>query len=75
MRDKNLKLRHRMSQSAKSKTTVRIFGILLGSTILIWLLRGFGILTFIPGGLILILLVLAIAVGIFSLLQRRWYRF
>jgi hypothetical protein len=64
-----------MSQSAKSKTTLRIFGILLGSTILIWLLRGFGILTFIPGGLILILLVLAIAVGIFSLLQRRWYRF
>lgn len=64
-----------MSQSAKSKITLRIFGILLGSTILIWLLRGFGILTFIPGGLILILLVLAIAVGIFSLLQRRWYRF
>lgn len=64
-----------MSQFAKSKTTLRIFGILLGSTILIWLLRGFGILTFIPGGLILLLLVLAIAVGIFSLLQRRWYRF
>ena len=64
-----------MSQLAKSKTTLRIFGILIGSTILIWLLRGFGILTFIPGGLILILLVLAIAVGIFSLLQRWWYRF
>ena len=64
-----------MSQFAKSKITLRIFGILLGSTILIWLLRGFGILTFIPGGLILILLVLAIAVGIFSLLQRWWYRF
>jgi uncharacterized membrane protein YccC len=64
-----------MSKVAKSKITLRILGILLGSTILIWLLRGFGILTFIPGGLILILLVLAIAVGIFSLLQRRWYRF
>ena len=64
-----------MSQLAKSKTTLRIFGILIGSTILIWLLRGFGILTFIPGGLILILLVLAIAVGIFSLLQRWWYSF
>lgn len=64
-----------MSQLAKSKTTLRIFGILIGSTILIWLLRGFGILTFIPGGLILILLVVAIAVGIFSLLQRRWDRF
>lgn len=65
-----------MSQSAKlKKLTLRIFGILIGSTFLVWLLRGFGILTFIPGGLIWVLLLLAIATLIFSFLQRRWYRF
>lgn len=64
-----------MSQSAKlKKLTLRIFGILIGSTFLVWLLRGFGILTFIPGGLIWVLLLLAIATLIFSFLQRRWYR-
>ncbi len=64
-----------MSQLAKSKITLRIFGILLGSAILVWLLRGFRILTFIPGGLIWLLLLSAIASGILSLLLRRWYRF
>ena len=65
-----------MSQSAKIKNlTLRIFGILIGSTFLVWLLRGFGILTFIPGGLIWLLLISAIASGILSLLLRRWYRF
>ena len=65
-----------MSQSAKIKNlTLRIFGILIGSTFLVWLLRGFGILTFIPGGLIWLLLLLAIAALIINILQRRWYRF
>lgn len=65
-----------MSQSAKIKNlTLRIFGILIGSTFLVWLLRGFGILTFIPGGLIWLLLFSAIATLIINLLQRRWYRF
>jgi uncharacterized membrane protein YccC len=65
-----------MNQFAKSKNrTLRIFGIVLGITILIWMLRGFGLLTFIPGGLILLLLLLAIALGIWLRLQRRWHRF
>ncbi len=65
-----------MNQFAKSKNrTLRIFGIVLGITILIWMLRGFGLLTFIPGGLILLLLLLAITLGIWLRLQRRWHRF
>ena len=65
-----------MSQSAKRKNlTIRIFGILIGSTFLVWLLRGFGILTFIPGGLIWLLLLSAIAALTVSFIQRRWYRF
>lgn len=65
-----------MRQSAKSRNlTLRIFGFLLGIAILIWLLRGFGVLTFIPGGIILLLMLGAIAVGIWSRLQRRWNRF
>lgn len=64
-----------MSRSAKSKITTNIFAIILSSAILVWLLRGLGILTFIPGGVILFLLLLAIAVGMLNLLQRRWLRF
>lgn len=60
---------------AKSKITTNIFAIILSSAILVWLLRGFGILTFIPGGVILFLLLLAIAVGMLNILQRRWLRF
>ena len=64
-----------MSRSAKLKVTTNIFAIILSSAIAVWLLRGFGILTFIPGGLILFLLLSAIAVGILNLWQRRWLRF
>jgi hypothetical protein len=65
-----------MRKFAKSRNlTLRVFGFLLGITILIWLLRGFGVLTFIPGGIILLLMLGAIAVGIWSYLQRRWNRF
>lgn len=65
-----------MSQSAKSRNLpLRIFGVTLGITILIWLLRGLRILTFIPSGLIWLLLLLAIATGIWARWQRRWSRF
>ena len=64
-----------MSRSAISKITTKILAIILSSAIAVWLLRGFGILTFIPGGLILFLLLSAIAVGILNLWQRRWLRF
>jgi hypothetical protein len=41
-----------------------IFSITLGSAILVYLLRGFRIVTFLPGGVLLVLIVLAISSGI-----------
>jgi hypothetical protein len=43
-----------------------IFGIVLGTTVLVFVLRGFGILTFIPGSLIWMLIFLSVATGIAS---------
>lgn len=60
-----------MSQPPRSKNRTQIFGILLGMTIVVWLLRGFGILTFIPGGIILLLLLLTIVIGLLSRLLGR----
>ncbi|MUL37050.1 hypothetical protein [Gloeocapsopsis dulcis] len=48
----------------------QLFFILAGITILVWVLRGLGILTFIPGGIILILILLCVITGIWSRLQR-----
>lgn len=48
----------------------QIFFILAGITILIWVLRGLGILTFIPGGILWILILLSVITGIWSRLQR-----
>lgn len=64
-----------MSRAATAKITTNIFLIILSGGVLLWLLRGFGILTFMPGGMILFLLLSAIAVGILNLWQRRWLRF
>lgn len=66
-----------MSQSPRSRerTLKQAFGIILGITIAVWLLRGFGILTFIPGGIILLLILLSITTGILSQFQRIWWRF
>jgi hypothetical protein len=41
-----------------------IFSITLGAAILVYLLRGFRIVTFLPGGVLLVLIVLAISSGI-----------
>ncbi|MDF0552738.1 hypothetical protein [Kamptonema sp. UHCC 0994] len=62
-----------MTNSRKLRTPsfARIFGIILSITLIIWLLRGFGILTFIPGGVLWLLLLLSIGTGIISTLQRR----
>lgn len=61
-----------MSQSPNLKNrTSQIFGILLGITIAVWLLRGFGILTFISGGIIWLLLLLSVCTWILNRLQRR----
>jgi hypothetical protein len=40
-----------------------IFSVALGASILVYLLRGFQVVTFLPGGLLLGLILLAIASG------------
>ncbi|MDZ7960103.1 MAG: hypothetical protein RMY34_19840 [Aulosira sp. DedQUE10] len=64
-----------MSQSSLNRRLTQVFGILLGMGIAVWLLRGFGLLTFIPGGIIWLLLLGAIAVAILSYVQKTWWRF
>ncbi|MEA5580255.1 hypothetical protein VB620_02750 [Nodularia harveyana UHCC-0300] len=63
-----------MNQSSLNRTLNQIFGILLGIGLAMWVLRGFGILTFLPGGVIGLFLLGAIAVGILSYVQRTWWR-
>jgi hypothetical protein len=64
-----------VSQSSINRTLTQLFGVLLGIGLAVWVLRGFGILTFIPGGVIKLLFLAAIAVGILSYIQRTWWRF
>lgn len=64
-----------MSQSSLNRRLTQVFGILLGMGIAVWVLRGFGFLTFIPGGIIWLLLLGAIATGILSHVQKTWLRF
>ncbi len=64
-----------MSQSKLNRRLNQAFGILLGVAIAVYVLRGLGILTFIPGGIIALLLLGAIALGILGYLQKRLWRF
>lgn len=66
-----------MSQSSSklNRRLTQAVGIVLGITIAVWVLRGFGVLTFLPGGIILMLLLVAITIGILSHLQKTWWRF
>ncbi len=64
-----------MSQSSLNRRLTQTFGILLGIGIAVWVLRGFGLLTFLPGGIIWLFLLGAIAVGILSYVQKTWWRF
>jgi hypothetical protein len=64
-----------VSQSSFNRRLIQIFGIFLGVAVAVWVLRGFGILTFIPGGIIWLLLLGAIAIGIIGYAQRTWWRF
>ncbi|MEO1210439.1 MAG: hypothetical protein AAFX78_12930 [Cyanobacteria bacterium J06638_20] len=56
------------------KTEARLFWVSLGILAVVWGLRGFGLLTFFPGGVIWILLLVTIGLGVFALIQgtRRW---
>jgi hypothetical protein len=64
-----------VSQSSLNRRLTQILGILLGIGIAVWVLRGFGILSFMPGGIIWLLILAALAVGIISYAQRTWWRF
>ncbi|MEB3181038.1 MAG: hypothetical protein VKL59_18690 [Nostocaceae cyanobacterium] len=65
-----------MSKSSRLyRRFIQLFAILLGTTIALWLLRGFGVLGFMPGGVLVLLLLLAIATGIVSYLQKTVWRF
>ncbi len=67
-----------MSQSSKlNRIFTQAFGMFLGIAIAVWVLRGFGIpiLTAIPGGVIWLLLLLAISMGIMAFVQKTWWRF
>lgn len=57
-----------MRQTAELRNT--IFWIVLGITLAVWILRGIGILTFIPGGVIWLLLLLTVGTGVFNMVQR-----
>jgi hypothetical protein len=52
-----------------------ISAILLGLTVLLWVLRGFGILTFFPGSVLWVLILLSISIVIISNLQSRRGRY
>lgn len=56
-----------MSRQLRSDTT--IFLTVLFITVLVWVLRGLGILSFLPGIVIWVLLLLTIGAGVFSGIQ------
>jgi hypothetical protein len=59
-----------MAKSKRSlRTSYKIFLLLSAVTATVWVLRGFGILTFIPGGLIWLLLLASIGTGVFDGVQ------
>lgn len=66
-----------MSRSARklNRILTQAFGVLLGIAIAVWILRGFGLLSFMPGGIILLLFLAAILMGVASYAQRTWWRF
>lgn len=50
--------------SKSLKPTTQLFLLTLAITIAVWVLRGLGILTFLPGGLIWLLILLSIGTGV-----------
>ena len=55
-----------MSKSIRPETSV--FLSLLILTIVVWVMRGFGILTFIPGGVIWLLIILTVGAAVVAVL-------
>ncbi len=56
----------KVSQSPRPLTELSayIFSTVVGITIVVYLLRGFGVLAFMPGGVIWLLVLLSVATGI-----------
>lgn len=50
--------------SKSLRPTTQLFLLTLAITIAVWVLRGLGILTFLPGGLIWLLILLSIGTGV-----------
>jgi hypothetical protein len=61
-----------MSPSPPSDTLIYayIFAISLAVTVFVYVLRGFGVLTFIPGGVLWLLILLTIGTGIVYGIQK-----
>jgi hypothetical protein len=61
-----------MSSSRRSPITILayLFSMVLALTIAVYILRGFGVLSFIPGGIIAILILLSIISGILYLTEK-----
>jgi uncharacterized protein YqhQ len=64
-----------MNSSKLNRTLTQFIGIMIGVAIAIWVLRGVGILTNVPGGIIWLLILAAVILGIFNHLQKTWWRF
>ncbi|MUG95000.1 hypothetical protein F7734_22605 [Scytonema sp. UIC 10036] len=64
-----------MNSSKLNRRLNQSLGIFLGVAIAVWVLRGFGVITFLPGGIIWLLLLGAVAMGILSYVQKTWWRF
>lgn len=56
------------------KLETRLFLVSLAILVVVWGLRGFGLLTFFPGGVLWLLLLVTVGLGVFALIQgtRRW---
>lgn len=66
-----------VSQSSNklNRLLTQTCGFLFGIAIAVWVLRGFGILGFMPGGVIWLLFLAAFAFAILSYMQKTWWRF
>ncbi|NEO74287.1 MAG: hypothetical protein F6K52_33720 [Moorea sp. SIO3H5] len=61
-----------MSSPSQSETLIiaYFFGALIAITVMVYLLRGFGIITFLPGGILWLLILLSIGTGLFYGVQK-----
>jgi len=57
-----------MSRSVKAETAV--FLSFVGITLAVWVLRGIGLLTFLPGLVIWVLIFLSVGAGVYDFIQR-----